>query len=58
MQASRFERLSFDPFALLPNGLVPPEVDVSGCDVVLALMVALMVLVIDEGCDLGFEIAG
>ena len=58
MQASRFERLSFDPFPLLQNGFVAPEVDVRRCDVVQALVVALMVVVIDEGFDLGFEITG
>ncbi len=41
MQASRFERLSFDPFPLLQDGFVSPEVDVRRCDVVQALVVAL-----------------
>ena len=58
MQASRFECLSFDPFALFQNGFVAAEVDVSGCDVVDALMIALMVVVVDEGFDLGFKITG
>ena len=44
MQASRFECLSFDPFPLLQNGFIAAEVDVGGCDVVQALMVALVVL--------------
>ena len=48
-QASRFEGLLFDPFLLLQNDLVPSEVDVSRCDVVEAPVVALMVVVIDEG---------
>ena len=56
-QASRFEGLLFDPFSLLQNGLVPSEVDVSRCDVVETPVVALMVVVIDEGFNLGFEIA-
>lgn len=58
MQASRFERLSFDPFPLLQNGFVASEVDVGGCDVVQPLMVALMVVVVVECLDLGFEITG
>ena len=58
MQASRFERLSFDPFSLLQNGFVTAKVDVGGCDVVQALMVTLVVVVINEGFDLGFKIAG
>ena len=58
MQAPRFECLSFDPFALFENGFVTTEVDVGRCDVVDALMVALMIVVIDEGFDLGFQISG
>lgn len=49
MQASRFERLSFDPFTLLQNGFVPSEVDVGECDVVQALVIAMVIVVIDEG---------
>ena len=45
MQAPRFECLSFDPFTLFQNGFVTAEVDVGGCDVVQALMVALMIVV-------------
>jgi len=46
---------------LLPfpeNGFVAPEVDVGRCDVVQALVVALVVIVIDEGPDLAFKVAG
>ena len=57
MQASRFERLLFDPFSLIQNGFIPAEVDIGRCDVVQALVVALVIVVIDEGFDLGFEIA-
>ena len=53
MQASRFECLSFDPFALFQNGFVTAKVDVGRCDVVDALVVALMIVVVDEGLDLG-----
>lgn len=41
MQASRFECLSFDPFALFQNGFVTAKVDVGRCDVVDALVLAL-----------------
>ena len=58
MQASRFVRLLFDPFPLFQNGFVTPEVDICGCDFAQALVVALVVVVIDKGFDLGFEIAG
>lgn len=36
--------------------MVTPEIDVGGSEVVAALVIAPMVVVIDEGCDLGFEI--
>ena len=48
--------LDFLPFS--DDGFVTPKVDVGGCDVVNALVIALMIVVIDEGFDLGFEIAG
>ena len=56
MQAPGFDCLPFDPFALFQNGFVTAEVDVGGCDVVQALMVALMIVVVDEGLDLGLKI--
>jgi hypothetical protein len=40
MQAPGFECFSFDPFPLLQNGFVASEVDVGGCDVAQALVVA------------------
>ena len=33
------------------------EVDVGGCDIAQALMVALVVIMVDKGLDLGFKIA-
>lgn len=56
MQASRFECLSFDPFALLWNSFVASEVDVSGCDLVDALVIPLVIVVVDEG--FGSELQG
>ena len=56
MQAPGFECLPFDPFTLFQNGFVTPEVDVGRCDVVDALVVALMIVVVDEGRDLGLKI--
>ena len=58
MQAARFECLSFDPFSLLQNGFVTAEVDVRRRDVVQTLVVASMIVMIDKGLNLGFEIAG
>jgi hypothetical protein len=56
MQESRFECLSFNPFPLFYDCFVPSEVDVRRRDIVQALVVALMVVVIDEGFNLCFEI--
>ncbi len=39
------------------HGFITPEVDVCGCDVVQALVLALVVVVVDEGFNLSFEIA-
>ena len=58
MQSPCFECLSFDPFPLFQNGFVTSEVNVGRRYVVQALMVALVVVVIDEGFDLRFKITG
>ena len=50
--------LSLDPFALFDDGGGPAEVGVGGRHVVQALVVALVVVVLDEGLDLGLEVAG
>lgn len=57
-QASRFDGLSFDPFSLFQDGLAALEVDVSGREVLQTLMIAPVVVVIDESVDLLPEIAG
>ena len=56
MQAPRVKSLSFDLFTMLKNCFVTPEVEVIGCKVVDALVIALVVVVIDERSDLGFKI--
>ena len=58
LQAPIFDSLSFDPFTLLDDGLCPAEVGIGRRDVVQALVVALMVVMLDERFDLSFEIAG
>ena len=58
MQAPIFDSLSFDPFTLFDDGLCPAEVGIGGRDVVQALVIALMVVMLDERFDLSFEIAG
>ena len=44
-------------FSFDQNGLAPPEVDVGGRQVGDALVIAPVIVVGDEGLDLGFEIA-
>ena len=57
LQAPMFECLSLDPFSSFDDGGIPAEVGIGGCDVVEALVVALVVVMLDEGLDLLFEIA-
>ena len=58
LQAPIFDSLSFDPFTLLDDGLRPAEVGIGRCDVVQALVIALMVVVLDERFDLLLKVAG
>jgi transposase len=53
-QAAIGDCLSFDPF---PYGLASPEVDAGGRQVADALVISQVIVVGDEGRDLGFEIA-
>jgi len=57
-QAAVLDCLSFDPFSLHEDYLAAPEVDVGGRKVADALVVAKVIVVCDEGFDLGFEITG
>jgi len=57
VQAPVIDRLSLDPFSLQQDGLAASEVDVGGSEVVEALVISPMVVAIDEGRDLAFEIA-
>ena len=57
-QAPGFDCLPFDPFSLFQNGLASIEVDIGGGEVLQALMVAPMIVVIDEGIDLLPQITG
>jgi len=56
MQASRFKRLLFNPFALFLNGFVTAKVDIGGCEVFDALVIALMVAMVDEGFVLSLHV--
>ena len=57
-QASVGDGLSFDPFPLHEDCLATSEVDVGRLQVADALMVTQVIVVGDEGVDLGREIAG
>ena len=56
-QSSLFDGLSFDPFSLQQDGLTASKVDIGRCQVPQALMVAAVIVVLDEAIDLRFEIA-
>jgi hypothetical protein len=58
LQAPIFDSLLFDPFTLLDDGFRPNEVGVGRCDVVQALVIALMVVMLDERFDLLLKVAG
>ena len=58
LQAALSDCQFLDLFPFSDDGLAAPEVDVGGCDVVQALVVALVVVVIDEGPDLAFNTNG
>src|SRR5258705_10627528 len=57
-QASVLDGLSFNPFSFQQDGLATPEVDVSRGEIGDGLVVSQVIVVGDEGVDLGFEIAG
>ena len=57
-QASVFDGLSLNPFALFDDGFGLAEVGIDGRHVVQALMIAARVLVFDERRNLGLKVAG
>src|ERR1700730_14754746 len=56
-QAAIGDCLSFDPFSFNQNGLAPSEVGVGWRQIADAFVIAQVIVVNDEGLDLGFEIA-
>src|SRR5207244_12275088 len=58
LQAAVSNGLSLDPFSFGQDGWAASEVDVGRGEIVDALVVAAVVVVVDEGRDLGFEVAG
>ena len=58
LQAAIGDRLAFDPFAFEEDAFGPSKIDVSRCEIAQALVIAGMIVMLDEGRDLPFEIAG
>jgi hypothetical protein len=56
-QAAVMDCLSFDPFSFQQDCLTASEVNIGGRKIAQALMVAMVIIVIDELVDAGFEIA-
>jgi hypothetical protein len=57
VKAPIFDSLSFDPFTLLDDGSRPAEAGIGRCDVVQPLVIALMVVMLDDRFDLLFKVA-
>src|SRR5690348_11529644 len=57
LQASVGNGLSLDPLSFYQDTGTAPEVDVGWGEIIDALVVTAAVVVVDEGGDLGFEIA-
>jgi len=57
-QAAIGDCLSFDPFSFNQNGLAAAEVDIGWRQIADALVIAQVIVVSDEGLDLGFESPG
>lgn len=58
LQAAALDRHFLNRFLCSDDGFVTSEIDVIGCDVAQALVVALVVAIVDEGPNLAFKIAG
>ena len=52
LQAALADCVFLDFFPFSQDGFVAAKVDVGRCDVVKALMIALVVVIVDEGPDL------
>ena len=57
LQASMLDSLAFDPFALFDDGCSPAEVGVGWRYVVEALVIAPVVVMLNEGSDMGLQVA-
>ena len=57
VQAAVLDGQFLDLFRPFDNGGVTPEVGVGWCDVIDALVVAVVIVMLDEGADLVFKVA-
>ena len=57
VQAAVLDGQYLDLLSPFNDGGVTPEVGISGRDVIEALVIAVVVVMIDEGADLVFEVA-
>ena len=57
VQAPMFDGDAFDAGALGEDSFIPGEVGVCWCHIAQAFVVAVMIIVLDERLDLGFEVA-
>lgn len=55
-QASLLDGLALDLFAFGEDDLAAAEVDIGRNEIINALVIATVIIVFDEGCDLPFEI--
>src|SRR5262245_10555304 len=58
LQSTVGNGLSFDPLSIGQDSRAPPAVDVGGGEIVEAFVVSAVVVVVDEGGNLSFKIAG
>ena len=58
LQAPIGDCVAFDAFAFAADALCASKIDVSRREIVQALVIAGIVVMLDEGRDLAFEIAG
>ncbi len=58
LQAPMLDGLAFDLLPFQQDDVAASEVDVGGREIAQALVIALLIVIRDEGLDLGLEIAG
>lgn len=57
-QAALLDGIGFDLLSVFEDGFGPAEIDVGRCEVAQALVVAVMVVVVDEAADRRLQSAG